>query len=88
MKNSIWKSFEDFVMTPVSILKGSIIHIVNLKTNLTDRKSVNVDIMNRNIQINVINSDKMYNLLSTVMYKRRMRELRENVENKKYKVLN
>ncbi|MBE7706698.1 MAG: hypothetical protein E7Z91_05610 [Cyanobacteria bacterium SIG30] len=88
MQNSIFKSFEDFVMSPVSILKGKIINIVNLKTNLTEKKSINVDIMKNNIQINVVNNEKVYNLLSIAMYKKRMKEMKADAKNQESKIFN
>lgn len=76
MRNIILKSFETFIAQPLSILRNKIIRIAMLKSNLTDFKNVSVEIMDDAIQVNVTNSEKVYNLLSAVVYKKKMHELR------------
>ena len=83
MRNVILKSFEDFITQPLGILRKKIIQIANLKSDFVSTKSVNVEIMDDAIQVNVINNDNVYNLLSAVVYKKRLNELRTpNYENK------
>ena len=68
---NIFQTFEIFLREPLSILKDRIIQIVNVNSNLATRASINVDMLDRKTQITVINSDKMYNLLQTVLHKQR-----------------
>lgn len=82
MRNKILKSFETFIQSPLSILRNKIINVVGLKTNLTDDKSVAIEVLRNSIQINVVNSDKMYNLLKSVVYKRQMLEKQEEGKEK------
>ncbi len=83
MRNVILKSFEDFISQPLGILRNKIIQIANLKSDFVSTKSVNVEIMDDTIQVNVVNNDNVYNLLSAVVYKKRLNELRRpGYENK------
>ncbi len=77
-KFDIRKTFEIFLREPLSILTEGLFQIVNIKTNIFSNKpSVNVDIVNKKTQITVVDSDNMYNLFQTVLYKRRLKEQRE-----------
>ena len=80
-KFDIRKSFEIFWREPLSILKEGLFQIVNINTgNVFEKKpSVNIDFMKDKTQITVVNSDKMYNLFQTVLYKKRLKESREKV---------
>ncbi len=83
MRNVILKSFEDFIAQPLGILHKKIIQIANLKSDFVSTKSVNVELMDDTVQVNVVNNDNVYNLLSAVVYKKRLNELRAaNYENK------
>ncbi len=79
MKNfDIRKTFEIFLREPLSVLTEGLFQIVNLKTNIFSSKpSVNIDFVNKKTQITVIDSDNMYNLFQTVLYKRRLKEQKE-----------
>ena len=78
-KFDISKSFEIFWREPLSILKEGLFQIVNISTdNVFEHKpSVNIDFMKDKTQITVVNSDKMYNLFQTVLYKKRLKESQE-----------
>ncbi len=77
-KFDIRKTFEIFLREPLSVLTEGLFQIVNIKTNIFSNKpSVNVDIVNKKTQITVVDSDNMYNLFQTVLYKRRLKEQRE-----------
>ncbi len=76
MRNTILKSFDTFISQPLSLLRNKIIQITNLKSDFISSKSVAVELLDDTIQVNVVNSEKMYNLLSAVVYKRRLNELR------------
>lgn len=70
-KFDIRKSFEIFWREPLSILKEGLFQIVNINTdNIFEKKpSVNIDFIKDKTQITVVDSDKMYNLFQTVLYK-------------------
>ena len=70
---NIFKTFEIFLREPLSILKDRFIQIVNINSNYAAQSAINVDLLDRKAQITVINSDKMYNLLQTVMYKQKVK---------------
>ncbi len=77
-KFDIKKTFEIFLREPLSVLTEGLFQIVNLKTNIfSNPPSVNVDIVNKKTQITVVDSDNMYNLFQTVLYKRRLKEQKE-----------
>lgn len=89
MRNKILKSFETFVRQPLSLLCGKIIRITNMKTDFLNNKSIDVEILDDSIQVNVVNSESAYNLLSAVVYKKKMQELRKaSFENKTSAVFN
>lgn len=89
MKKNILQTFEDFLREPLSILKKTIINITGIDTGDENFKSISVETTNNGIQINVVNSKKAYNLLSSVMYKRQIGELRHLInENKDSEVHN
>lgn len=71
---NIFKTFEIFLREPFSILKERIIQIVNINSNLVTQSSVSAEMLERKTQITVVNSDKMYNLLQTVLYKQKIKE--------------
>ena len=68
---NIFQTFEIFLREPFSILKDRIIQIVNVNSNYAMQPSVTVDMLERKTQITVVNSDKMYNLLQTVLHKQK-----------------
>ena len=67
-------SFEEFIALPLSILKNRIIQITGFKSDFIDSKSINVELDDNTVRINCINSEKAYNLLSSVIYKREQRK--------------
>ncbi|MCX4275298.1 MAG: hypothetical protein OSJ27_05910 [Candidatus Gastranaerophilales bacterium] len=90
MRNIILKSFETFIAQPLSLLKNKIIRITNLKSDFLNSNAINVSLFDDTVQIDVVNSEKAYNLLSAVVYKRKMNELRQvNInENQASTILN
>lgn len=77
-KFDIRRTFEIFFREPLSILTEGILQIVNIDTNVFAQKpSINIDFMDKKTQITVVNSDKMYNLFQTVLYKKRLKEQKE-----------
>ena len=69
-KNKILDSFEEFIALTLSILKNRIIQITGFKSDFMSSKSINIELMDDKIQINCINNESAYNLLSSVIYKR------------------
>ena len=77
-KFDIRKTFEIFLREPLSVLPEGLFQIVNLKSNIfSNPPTVNVDFINKKTQITVVDSDNMYNLFQTVLYKRRLQEQKE-----------
>lgn len=77
-KFDIRKTFEVFFREPLSILTEGLFQIVNIQTNIfANKPSVNIDFLDKKTQITVVDSDKMYNLFQTVMYKKRLKEQKE-----------
>ncbi|MFA7658161.1 MAG: hypothetical protein WCY19_01870 [Candidatus Gastranaerophilaceae bacterium] len=74
---NIFKTFEIFLREPLSILKERFIQIVNINSGMVTQASVNVDLLEQKTQITVVNSEKMYNLLQTVLYKRKVRAVQQ-----------
>ncbi len=82
-KNKIMDSFEEFLKEHVSILKNRIIQITGFKSDFIDTKSIDLEISDNIVRINCINNENAYNLLSSVVYKRKMNRKRQlNNENK------
>ena len=77
-KFDIRKTFEIFLREPLSVLTEGLFQIVNLKSNIfSNPPTVNVDFINKKTQITVVDSDNMYNLFQTVLYKKRLQEQKE-----------
>ena len=64
-----------FLREPLSLLREGFIQIVNINSNLTAHSAVNVDLLDKKTQVTVINNEKMYNLLQTVMYKKQKKAI-------------
>ena len=73
---NIFKSFETFLKEPLSILRDNLIQIVSIQTgNIFENKpSVDVCFTKEKTQINVINNEKLYNLLSLVQHRAQRKE--------------
>lgn len=67
---NIFKTFEIFLREPLSIIKDRIIQVVNINSDLVAQAGVDARLLDGKAQITVMNSDKMYNLLKTVLYKK------------------
>ena len=75
-KNKIMDSFEQFISAHVSILKNRIIQITGFRSDFVNTKSIDVELDDNVVRINCINNEGAYNLLSSVIYKRKMNQLR------------
>ena len=83
-KNKILDSFEEFIALPLSILKNRIIQITGFKSDFVETKSIDIELTDDAIHINCINNENAYNLLSSVIYKRKLnkqKQLQEKKEN-------
>lgn len=79
----ILKTFEIFLSAPMSIIHKRNIKIMHVETNIF-AQPLPIDInFDDDIQLTVYNNKKVYKLLSSVIYKRRLRD-----ENNKSKVHN
>ena len=83
IKNKIMDSFEKFISEHVSILKNRIIQITGYKSDFINSKSIDLELSDNLVRISCINNENAYNLLSSVVYKRKMNQKRQlNNENK------
>lgn len=73
---NIFKTFETYLKEPLSILRENFIQIISLQTgNIFENKpSVNVNFTKDKAQITIVNNEKLYNLLSLVTHKAKMKE--------------
>ena len=76
-KFDIRKTFETFLREPLSILTEGLFQIVNIDSPNIFTSSFNVDFVKGKTQLTIVNNPKMYNLLQTVMWKRKMLERKE-----------
>jgi len=83
-KFDVNKSFDLFWREPLSVLTEGLFKLVNLQSNIFGSKpSVNIDIVDKKSQITVVDSEKMYNLFQTVLYKKRIKQQQERALSKK-----
>ena len=79
----ILKTFEIFLAAPMSIIHKRNIKIMHVETNIF-AQNIPVDIsFDEDIQLTVYNNKKVYKLLSSVIYKKRLKD-----ENNKSKICN
>lgn len=79
----ILKTFEIFLAAPMSIIHKRNIKIMHVETNIF-AQNLPVDIsFDDDIQLTVYNNKKVYKLLSSVIYKKRLKD-----ENKKSQIHN
>lgn len=77
-KFDIRKSFETFLREPLSILTEGLFQIVNIEANIFNKQSsFSVDFVNNKTQLTVVNNAKMCNLFQTVLYKSKVKEIKE-----------
>ena len=74
----IRKTFETFLREPLSILTEGLFQIVNVQANIFNQESsFNIDFLNKKTQLTVVNNEKMCNLFRTVLYKSKVKEIKE-----------
>ncbi len=80
-------SFEQFISAHVSILKNRIIQITGFRSDFVDTKSINLELSDNVVRINCINNEGAYNLLSSVIYKRKLNQQKRLInENKEREI--
>lgn len=70
---NIFKTFEIFLREPLSILRERFIQIAQVNSAISAPSGVSIELLDKKTQITVYNSDKMFNLLQTVMRKQELR---------------
>jgi len=74
-KFDIRKTFEIFWTQPLSVLTEGLFQLVNIQSNIFTRKpSLTIDFSTRKPQITVINSEKMYRRLQSVLFRRKIKQ--------------
>ena len=82
-KFDIRKKFETFLREPLSILTEGLFQIVNIQSNVFNQQSsFSVDFVKNKTQLTVVNNEKMYNLFQTVLYKSKIKEIKEKAGTK------
>jgi hypothetical protein len=76
---NIFKTFEIFLMEPLSVLKEKIVQIVNIQTSPDERSALTAEILGRKAQITVYNNEKMYSILKTAQYKEEKKRKEETI---------
>lgn len=80
---NIFKTFETFLSSPLSIIHKRIIRIMHVETNIFSKKlPMQLDIENDKAEITVYNNERVYRLLSNVLYKKKF--FNENNQSKIY----
>ena len=79
---NIFKTFETYLKEPLSILRDNFVQIISLQTgNIFEHKpSVNVNYSDKNTQITVINNERLYNLLSLVTHRAKIKAKKKEKE--------
>ena len=72
---NIFKTFETYLKEPLSILCDNFIQIVGIQTgNIFEQKSsIDISVVNKKTQLTVVNIEKLYNLLSLVTHRTKLK---------------
>ncbi len=71
----ILKTFEIFLSAPLSVIHKRNIKIMHIETNIFAQKlPLDINLNDSDIQLTVYNNQKVYKLLSSVIYKRRHKD--------------
>lgn len=89
---NIFKTFELFLSQPLSIIRNRIIQICHVEADGVEVKNkIQFNLSDESAQINIYNNQKVYNLLSAVLYKKKKLEKSKNRiknDSKKSKIYN
>ncbi len=78
---NIFKSFELFWSLPQKLFSNKVFKVTHIEAPSSEA-SIQADVSDKSICLNVYNSPKVYNLLSGMLYKKKM--LNENKNSKIY----
>ena len=82
-KFDIRKTFETFLREPISVLTEGLFQLVNIENNIFSQKpSLSIDFINKKTQITVVNNERMYNIFQTVLFKQKLKEQKEKIQNR------
>ena len=77
---NIYRTFDEFLALPISLIRNRIIQILHVETNIfANATNISVENFDKTTQVTVIGSKKVYNLLNTVLQKKK---INENANNK------
>ena len=72
---NIYKTFDEFFALPLSLIRKRVIQILHVETNIFSKATnISVENFDSTTQVTVIGNKKVYNLLSTVLYKKKMKQ--------------
>ena len=72
---NIFKTFETLLSEPLSIIKKRIIRVMHVETNIfADKNYMTLDLSEQTTHITVYNNKKLYNLLSSVVHKQKVKK--------------
>ena len=72
---NIYKTFDEFLALPISLIRKRIIQILHVETNIfAHATNISVENFDKTTQVTVIGSKKVYNLLNTVLQKKKMNQ--------------
>ena len=82
---NIFKTFETYLKEPLSILRDNFIQIVSIQTeNIFEHKpSIDVSKLKNKTQLTIVNNEKLYNLLSLVTMRAKMKTEKSITEERK-----
>ena len=84
---NIFQTFELFLSQPLSIIRNRIIQICHVEADGIDiQNKIQFNLSDESAQLNVYNSPKVYNLLSSVLYKKK--RLNTQNDNKERSIYN
>ena len=70
---NIYETFEQFFSLPMSLIRQRVIQVLHVETNIfANATRVNVETFDNTTQVTVLGSKKVYNLLNTVLQKKKM----------------
>lgn len=76
----IFKTFESVMKLPTKLFTGNNLQIMHVETDNKTDVATQAQISDKNIYFTVYNNKKVYNLLTSVLYKKKM--LNENKDSK------
>jgi len=70
---NIYKTFDQFFALPMSLIRQRVIQVLHVETNIfANATNISVENFDNTTQVTVVGSKKVYNLLATVLQKKKM----------------